>query len=720
MRYDRKRRGVSEIVGVLLMLAIVVSLGVLLFTFTTGGLNSLSGSYSADMSEKASATAEKFTVEQVAFTFPGSLSTDGTSTNEVPGASASIATTLTTANSNDLIMAYVSAENSGGTSPPAVSGISGGGLTWTHRVTAPAESYTDNYVAITLTNSQTTATPTSFQQEVTWDPATFAAYEASDLGNVRFCADDVCATPLYAWLESCTASCGTSATSAIAWVNLGTHTIAANGGTLTIYLVFKPTTTEFDGVYWGEAPTLSPTYAEFDNGANVFAGYFNGDTSTADFSVYTGLTVSQAAIAAANGPGGVAINAIEVTGTTGAHKAAFIFNQAMSNVALITESNYATEEVNDATGINGFMSSPTATSATINGIGVGTGDGGSYFYEGTDAAGTVTIPQNGSPGGNPVTAGDWYYGEVTYTGTASTSWSAYNSPTLYNPTAGCGTCSATEAATPPITTATNLYLGSMDGSSLVLIYYNWMRARAYPPAGVMPTVGVGSAASTATATMDLEEWYATASSPLSAASITATLSTSDTGATWIAVFGISGANTVSPFDPNTSIPDTSSGATPSTTVSTSDANDVMLYACAAGTGSMAAGYTSIFSLTYAPPQNEYVGYQAVSGTETALATSCGTNSYGAMITDAVVSSGGADIYVRNTGSIPTTLVSVYVNDLTANSVVASSTISLTIDVGTYGEITHNSVAFVPSHGHEYSFTVTSSLGNSAIYEEEAD
>jgi len=718
MTHFQRRRGVSEIVGVLLMLAIVVSLGALIFTFTSGGLNSLTGSYSAAMSARATAASEKFAVEQVAFTFPGDLATDGTSTNQVSGSSTSIATVLTTADANDLIVAYVSSEDSGGTAPPSVSGISGGGLTWTHRASASAESYTENYAPITLTNSQTTATPTSFQQEVTWDPATFAAYEASDLGNVRFCADDLCVTPLYSWLESCTASCGTGANSAIAWVNLGTHTIGANGQ-LTIYMVFEPTTTDFDGVYWGEAPTLSPAYAEYDNGANVFAAYFNGDTPTGDFSVYTALAVSQTAISAANGPGGVAINAIEVTGTIGAHKAAFVFNQAMTNTGLITESNYATEQPNDATGINGFMSSPTATSGTINGIGVGTGDGGAYFYEGTDAAGTVTIPQNTSPGGNPVTAGDWYYGSVTYTGTTSTSWSAYNSPTLYSPTAGCGTCSATEAATPPITTATNLYLGSMDGSSLVLIYYNWMRARANPPAGVMPTVAVG-AASTATATLDLEEWYAAAPSALSATTITATLSSSDTAATWIAVFGISGADTVTPFDPNLSLPGVSSGATPSTTISTSDADDAILYACAAGVGAMAAGFTTIYGINYPPPQNEFVGYESVSATQDSLSASCGTDSYGAEITDAVVASSGADLYVRDTGAIPTTLVSVYVTDLTAGSIVAASTISVTIDVGTFAEISHASVPFVPSHGHEYSFTVTSLRGNSVVYDAEAN
>ncbi|MDA4115540.1 MAG: hypothetical protein OK442_03160 [Thaumarchaeota archaeon] len=716
MVHYQKRRGISEVVAVLLMLAIVVTLGVLIYSFASGGMNSLSENYATAMSVKVKAASEKFTVEQVAFAFTGTLSLDGSSTNEVGGASSSIAATLSTTSIDDVVVAYVSAADTGATAPPSVSGISGGGLTWNHRVSTSAETYTEYYVPITLTNSQTSATPSSFQQMVTWDPATYSTYEASDLGNVRFCADSACVSPLYAWLESCTASCGTSATSATAWVNLGSHTIAANGGILTIYMVFEPTATEFDGNYWGEAPSLSPTYAQYDNGANVFAAYFNGNTPTSGFSVYTGLAVVQAT--GVTGPGATTINAIEISGTTGAHTPSFAFNQALTNTGLITESNFASEDPNDATGANGFMSNPTATFGTMNGISVGEGDGSDYFFMGTDTAGTVDIPIDGSPGGGAPAAGTWLYGSVTYPGTSATSWSAYDSPTLYSPTAGCAACTATDAAAPPITGAANLYLGAIGGSSAVQIYYNFMRARAYPPAGVMPAVALGATSSTTT-TFDLEEWYATASSTLTSALITATLSSPDSAATWIAVFGISGANTASPFDPNVSLPATSAATSPSTTMSTSDSSDVLLYACAAGGGSVAPGFTSVYSSAYPPDQNEYVGYEGVSSTQTGLVTSCGTSSYGAEITDAMIASTGGDVYVRNAGNIPTTLVTVYVTDVTSGTFVTQAAISVTVNVGSFAEIPHNSAAFTPSHGHTYSFTVTSSLGNSVIYTMEA-
>ena len=253
---------------------------------------------------------------------------------------------------------------------------------------------------ITLTNSQTSATPTSFQQMITWDPATYSTYEATNLGNIRFCSSSSCATELFAWLESCSGTCstgGSTSTSATAWVDLGSLTVAANGGTLTIYMVFESTSTTFDGDYWGEAPQLSPIYAEYDNGANVFAAYFDGNTPTSDFTVFTGLALGQAA--SVTGPGATTINAIQITGNTAAHDPSFSFDTALSNTGLIVETSFAlAADTGDATGITGLVNSATANSIT-NGISVGMGDGGDYFYQGTDIASAVNIPLNGAGGG---------------------------------------------------------------------------------------------------------------------------------------------------------------------------------------------------------------------------------------------------------------------------------------------------------------------------------
>ncbi len=135
---------------------------------------------------------------------------------------------------------------------------------------------------------------------------------------------------------------------------------------------------------------------------------------------------------------------------------------------------------------------------------------------------------------------------------------------------------------------------------------------------------------------NVDEWYAVASSTLSSATITATLSGTANQEVWITVFGISGANTASPFDPNTSVPATNAATSnPSTTMSTSNADDMLIYACSAYAGSNPSGWTSV-EANNGYSIDEYVAYKTVTSTQTNLATSCGgSDAYGAEVTDAV-------------------------------------------------------------------------------------
>ena len=937
----RRRRAISEIITVLLLVAIVVSMGVIVLAFASAGLGGPGGSFGGLIGSQGNAVAENFAVEQASFTYPGNYgpAIDGNSTNRLGGGSSSIGATLTTARANDVVAAYVSPADVGSATPPSVSGLSGGGLTWNHRVTTSATTFTQYYVPITLTNnvfsalstdgsatgtfsttnsgtitlsttnpddlivveetnedgpnavmltvSSVTAsgltfaqrssvtlgaptyqdtevwwavatsalastvirvtlagttddaslvafgvsganttspwdanaalpaaatgnpsttptvsgvstsnpndmilgfqgngnnagvvavsetagsgftlirdvtnngaanaddasaeyetvstaqsgisvgfgtamgtnnywmiiadairaegapTPVPFQQSVAWNPSTYSTYEVSDLGNVRFCADSGCVAPLYAWLESCTASCTPSATSATAWVRL-TSAIPGGGGTLTIYMVFLGTSVDFDGNYWGEAPTLSATYGQFDNGANVFSAYFNGNTAISSFSVYSGYTLQQAT--GITGPGGATINTIRATGYNGSNPA-FSFSTAMTNIALIVESSFSSPgSVTPGTDTGGAgLVDNAAASGVNNAISASMGYGSAYFDQDYEIGGAVTTDVN--PQG--AATASWLYTTVTYTGPSASSWSAFIAPQLYSPAGGySGT-----VANNPLSGASDLYLGQISATTAaytINLYYNFDRARAYPPSGVMPSTSLGSTSSVAS-TFDLEEWYAVAPSALSSASITATLSAPDTAATWIAVFGVSGANTASPFDPNPSLPATSAGASPSITMSTSNSNDLLLYGCAAGAGGMAAGFTSVYSNAYPPDQGEYVGYEGVSANLTNLATSCGTSSYGAEITDAVAAyttSNGADLYVRNVGTISSTLVSVYIVDQSTNSFVSQVPISISVNAGALVKIPYTTLTFTPLHGHTYSFTVTSSLGNSVTY-----
>jgi hypothetical protein len=124
------------------------------------------------------------------------------------------------------------------------------------------------HVTLTLTNSQNSATPVPFQQEITFNPSQYMSSEATNLGNIRFCADTNCNTQFYSWLETCTPSCTNTATQATAWVQL-TSAIPANGAN-TIYMVFQPTSKNFDDNYWGESyQAANPNSFSNDNIAKV-------------------------------------------------------------------------------------------------------------------------------------------------------------------------------------------------------------------------------------------------------------------------------------------------------------------------------------------------------------------------------------------------------------------------------------------------------------------
>lgn len=147
-----------------------------------------------------------------------------------------------------------------------------------------------SYVPISLTNSQLVSTPVPFQQSITINPSLYSAYESANLGNVRFYASfsgSTFSNPLNAWMESFSGSpTANLATSATIWINIS-NGIAASS-TITIYMVFGATSTQFDGISWGEAPSLSSTYGQYDNGGNVFSVYNDGRSLFASTQTGTG------------------------------------------------------------------------------------------------------------------------------------------------------------------------------------------------------------------------------------------------------------------------------------------------------------------------------------------------------------------------------------------------------------------------------------------------
>ncbi len=127
-------------------------------------------------------------------------------------------------------------------------------------------------LSVMVWNLQGTSTQPGFQQMVQFDPSRYWGYEGTDLGNVRFYYGG---SELYSWCES---GCNSSSNNAVFWVKLPIS-IGANSS-IQISIVFKNTTVNYDGIYAGEAPQLSPVYGEYDNGAKVFDFYSNLDSDS--------------------------------------------------------------------------------------------------------------------------------------------------------------------------------------------------------------------------------------------------------------------------------------------------------------------------------------------------------------------------------------------------------------------------------------------------------
>jgi hypothetical protein len=122
---------------------------------------------------------------------------------------------------------------------------------------------------ITSTNSNTVSgTGSNFQQMIVINPSLYIAYEASDLGNIRFYSSNAPANPsneLYSWCESGCSRNGS--TSAVFWVKLPNGIAASSSA--AINMIFLPTSTDYDGFYAGEAPQLTVTSPPFISSTHI-------------------------------------------------------------------------------------------------------------------------------------------------------------------------------------------------------------------------------------------------------------------------------------------------------------------------------------------------------------------------------------------------------------------------------------------------------------------
>ena len=338
---------------------------------------------------------------------------------------------------------------------------------------SPAE-----YVTITLTNSQTTATQKNFSQMIKVDWSTYATDLNANVSNVRFYNSTTfsSSTELSGWIED---NNTTTATSSNVWVNLS-GTIVPASGSATIYMAFLSTTASWSS-HWGLAPQLSTKYGEFDNGANVFSLYFNGNTATSDFTVSSTSSISQVQV---TGPTGTTINALKYSEDQCSAIGLVYSLKSLQSGDYIGETSFSSGGGGDI-GVVGLGTSSSATTSQYM-FSADTQFGGEYLSWAWNDDGTNN---GGAIGGTSTTA--WHYEWFSYTPGTSTA-SICAAPQLYSTSDGySGTVNNYIPSSDPV------YVSAASNGNSYL-YYNWLRIRDTPPDGIMPSVSFGSVSTVTT------------------------------------------------------------------------------------------------------------------------------------------------------------------------------------------------------------------------------
>ncbi|MCL4373194.1 DUF2341 domain-containing protein, partial [Candidatus Parvarchaeota archaeon] len=311
-------------------------------------------------------------------------------------------------------------------------------------------SFLEYYIPINIKNMQHNATSQPFQQMVNFSYSAYKKYvnlsSGHDFQNLEFINmtnDKV----IDSWLENYTSKY------AIFWIKLP-NGIPANATLTNIAIGFASNTTDlFNNKTTGEAPQLSPTYAEYDDGINVFNYYEN----FAGTSLPTGWT----------GSGYTVNNGVTVEPNYG----------ISSNLKLQSSTDFIMDSFTDLYGsgtLYGNIGLAISTSSGSEAFGPGWNNGGIGFSR----IGNNNNNGNG-PYFNPEPSSGTYYVYSEY-------WVDSTSvPILYSYsneiTGGIDSAYLGTTLSPEISPDNNAYITT-----------KWLRIRAYPPNGIMPTVEIPS------------------------------------------------------------------------------------------------------------------------------------------------------------------------------------------------------------------------------------
>ena len=352
----------------------------------------------------------------------------------------------------------------------------------------PTVIYPANYTfaavsKLTITNKQSSATPSPFQQMVNITSADngWQLISNGNFGqNVEFFYSN--GTVIPSWLESYTGS------NAIWWLKLGS--IPA-GSSITVYMGIASTSANlFNTVNDGEAPQIPcgstqtsscSNYAEYDDGANVFNFYDNFAGATLNTTKWSNVGSS----GTSGSTSGITINnglILTGGGTNAISHQTWIRTSLSSgsfNTALVADV-YENSPSTSTTFRWGFTNSTPTYFGNPIGFGEQIYDDGNWY---TDADPGSASTQN--------QIGSWASLADTY---ALWSIAATSSTVLfYNPNtySNLGSAGQTITDVPSYSSSVGL---SLTNEYTNPIYIKWVRVRAYPPNGVMPSVSFGSVA----------------------------------------------------------------------------------------------------------------------------------------------------------------------------------------------------------------------------------
>jgi len=317
------------------------------------------------------------------------------------------------------------------------------------------------YVPITLSNQQSSSTPIPFQQMIIVDSNNYAKYEASGLQNVEFTTSPGGqGSILNAWIESGNSN---TSTSTVYWVNLPSGISASSSN--TIYMNFMPYNVMSSNGPTGEAPQLSSTYAQYDDGAIIFNNYWN----------FAGTSTPSGWVIGTGSAGSVAFNNYaEVYSNGGTQTVMQTINPIITPQSII-------ETLAETSGVNGNIGlGITDTNENSNTNGYFNFFASSNYFNCYYREGTSWVEQLG--GYTTYSNNVWYILGTIRNGQSVTPEVNYN-------TYSTGT--ATFSSTANLYVIMNrLWLENTGDTGT--IYYQWVRTRAYPPNGVMPSVTIGS------------------------------------------------------------------------------------------------------------------------------------------------------------------------------------------------------------------------------------